>query len=73
MRIQKCTCPKGITGMDKLCPPCLAEYEENLMADYTSIEDGEFLKIETEEREFDYLTALYEAILEDHHNNKKGA
>lgn len=65
---QKCTCPPGTNGMDKLCPSCLAEYEENLVANYEANEDGEFVLKEAH----DDRTAYYESVLAEY-NKKQGA
>lgn len=49
---QRCTCPPGVNGMDKLCPSCLAEYEESMVANWEALEEGKLVMTEAQhERE----------------------
>jgi hypothetical protein len=47
----KCFCPPGVTGMDKMCLSCLAEYEEHMMANFAELEEGGLIMIEAKYEE----------------------
>ncbi len=49
---EHCLCPANVNGMDEMCPQCLAQYEEHLMANYEELEQaGLIMSEEQYERE----------------------
>lgn len=45
-KLEACSCPLQVQGMDSLCPHCLAEYEQELMDNYESLADEGLVLIE---------------------------
>jgi hypothetical protein len=53
----KCSCPQHVSGMDDMCPVCLAEYEQNLVDNYESYSEAGILMTEEQyEREIQEST-----------------